>query len=546
MNKLSLIFSLLFFLNISAQKIGPISITSGEEIEDDSQKIVKIAGESNGKIYTLAYKGKKVYIKVFSEDMKLLSVNLIEKEKLQSKDKKIIFEDIIILNQNIYVFGSVFSRKTKELKLFAFPVSEEGVLTSNKIEILSASVTKGSERGAYYFKTSPNEDKLLIMHASLFKKQDLIKYELKLIDSNLETVTSTIEKVPFDDRWNLEFTISDFEISASDDIFLVLNESYRDRKTKTNIEKFYLHIYKNKNGYEKEVLNIDITDKEIMNCELLSTNKGVLHLAGLYSSVKKSGRANWKLKGAYSASVNIENNSLNKITFTPFDYDTKVKLIGERRAKKDKDVLPYYFTHTLIEKEDGGIILLSEYLLIYYGSSSGIGPISFTPVTFTNNEMIVTSFNPDGTVAWTNVVPKKQVASYTILSLNIFLFAGNSNFTVGGGINIRLSTLGKGPEYLSVIPIYENEKLTVIYNDNPKNNGITDIDEIKRMGRYNKSIPVIMTFDENGKITRVDQEEYIKEQLIIRPRVYYRRISGEYLIYSSKRGSDKLGVLRLE
>ncbi len=82
MNKLSLIFSLLFFLNISAQKIGPISITSGEEIEDDSQKIVKIAGESNGKIYTLAYKGKKVYIKVFSEDMKLLSVNLIEKEKL--------------------------------------------------------------------------------------------------------------------------------------------------------------------------------------------------------------------------------------------------------------------------------------------------------------------------------------------------------------------------------------------------------------------------------------------------------------------------------
>jgi hypothetical protein len=537
------ILTAFFFINISAQKIGPITITHGEEIKDDSQKIVKIAGEANNKIYTLAYKGKKTYIKVFSKDMKLLSVNIIEKEKLQSKGKKIIFEDFVVLDQKLYVFGSVFDRKAKKLNLYAFQVSEDGKLSSEKKEILSASVTKGSERGAYYFKESPHGDKLLILHASLFKKEDLIKYELKLIGSNLETDMSTIEKIPFKDRRDLEFTISDFDLDSNDNVYLVINESYRDRKAKKNIEKFYLHSYKKANNYGKDILNINADGKEIMNCELLSTNKGVLHLAGLYSSVKKSGRANWRLKGAYAVSINTDSNTLNKITFTPFDYDTKVKLIGERRANKGKDVLPYYVTHSLIEKEDGGLILMSEFLAVYQGRSSGIGPISFTPITFINNEIIVTSFNPDGTVKWTNVVPKKQTASYTVLSLFLSGFGGNSNFTVGVGLNINLATLGKGPEYLSVIPIYKNGELTVIYNDNPKNNGLTDMDHLKKMVNYNKSVPVIMTFNDNGKIKRVDQNNYTKEQLIIRPRVFFRRSDNEYLIYSSKRKSDKLGVL---
>jgi hypothetical protein len=326
----------------------------------------------------------------------------------------------------------------------------------------------------------------------------------------------------------------------------VINESYRDSKKKENIEKLYLHSYKKENSYKKEILEVDVKNKAIMNCEMLPTSKGIIHLAGLYSSVKKSGRANWRLKETYSASINTNSNTLNKIVFTPFDYDTKVQLIGERRAKKDKDVKPYYVTHSLIEKEDGGIILMSEYQLIIKGRSSGIGPLAMTPITFINNEVIVTSFNPDGTVKWTNVVPKKQVASYTMMSVGLFFVGGNSNLAVGVGISIPIGILGKGPEYLSILPIYENKKLTVLYNDNIKNKGVTNMDDIKKMTHYNKSILSILIFDENGKIKRIDQDEVVKEQLIIRPRVYYRRTPVDYIIYASKRKSDKLGELILK
>ena len=49
-------------------KLGPITISYGQEIEDNKEKIVRISGELNGKIYTLAQKKKKYFLKMFSSD----------------------------------------------------------------------------------------------------------------------------------------------------------------------------------------------------------------------------------------------------------------------------------------------------------------------------------------------------------------------------------------------------------------------------------------------------------------------------------------------
>lgn len=537
---------LVSYTTVNAQgQLGPITITHGKEIEADKEKIVKIAGETNGKIYTLATKGKNFYIKVFSSvDMDLISVNEIEMDDFIDKEPN--FEEIAVLNNRIYIIGSVYDRKNKVNNLLAVEISEDGKLTTNTKKLFSTKVTKNREKGAFYFKHSPNLNKLLIMHASLFDKEEIMQYEIKLINENLDIVTSHLEKVSFEDRKDLEFTISDFDITQEDDIFLVINESYRDRKAKKNIEKFEVHAFKEANSYNKEVINIDFTGKEVINCEMLMTANNTLNLVGFYSSVNKRGKANWKLKGIYSATINGSSNEVTNLKFNVFDFDTKVKLIGERRAKKDKDILPYYSTHSLIEKENGGLIFLAEYRQSIIGSSSGIGigglGISFTPITFFTNEIIVTSLNADGSVEWANVIAKDQRASFTTMSIGMYGFSNGSNFSVGVGIAIPLAVLGKGPEYLGAIPIYTNGELTVVFNDNKKNIGITDIEEIKKLGNYNKAIPTAFTFNKvNGDITRIDPEELQEDQLILRPGVFYIKSNKEYLIYSSRKSEDKLG-----
>ncbi len=298
--------------------------------------------------------------------MKLISSNQIIIP--QTNDKEVDFEDIYLLNGKLYAIGSVFNRKDKTFNLIGAEISEKGILSKNTINMFNSVVAKKSERGAFYFKHSIDEGALLVMHTSLFPKEDAVKYEVKLFDENLKSFFETSEKVKFDDsKKDYEFTISDFELNYQDDVFLVINESYRDSKKKEQIEKFEVHAFKKANAYKKEVIDVNIKGKEIINCELFSTNKNTLKLVGFYSSVRDNGKANKELKGIYNFTVDLATNASDNLKFNEFDYATKVKLLGERKAKKGKDVKPLYNITTLIEKEDGGMIVLSELQFIYVG-----------------------------------------------------------------------------------------------------------------------------------------------------------------------------------
>ncbi|WP_130736637.1 hypothetical protein [Flavobacterium sp. J27] len=541
------VFLLTSMLSFSQYKIENVSMTYGEEITEEKGKIIKIIGETNNKIYALGLKGKdKYFLKIFSSgDMKLISNNPIILPEL--KDKDVDFEEIVLLGNRLYVVGSVYHRKDKIFTLVGIEYSEDGKLSKNMITMFEAEVAKSSDRGGFYFKSSPDEQMLLVMHASLFDKEDAMKYDLKLFDSNLKPVFSNIDKVSFDDnKKDFEFTISDFDVNFKDDVFLVINESYRDKKKKEKVEKFQVLLFKKDSNYQKEVVDINFKDKEIINCKMMSTANNIVQLVGFYSSVRENGKANKELKGIYNATINLNNNQNENLKFNEFDYETKVKLLGERRAKKGKDVKPLYQIHSIIEKNDGGLIVLSEYRLVVVGQKQGIGPLAVQPITYITNEIIVTCLKPDGSLDWSNVVAKDQSAAVTVMSLNMFTGGGNGNFNVAVGASFPLAVMGKGPEYLSAIPIYKDGQLNILFNDNKKNKGVTDIEEIKSMGNYNNAVPTLFTFDDKGNITRKDPEEVIKNELVLRPGIYYRKNDYEYLIYASRKSQDKLGRMFLD
>ena len=352
-NLFLVVFALCTQFLVAQNKIDKVSLTYGDELADDKQKIVKIVGESNNKIFALAIKGKDDYfIKIFeSGSMKLISSNPIVIPQIS--DKEVDFEEIFLLNDNLYVIGSVYNKKDKIFNLVATQVSDKGVLSKSPVVLFDAEVAKKSSRGDFYFKLSPDEGALLVMHTSLFSKEDAVKYEIKLFDDKMGTLFSNTEKVKFDDsKKDYEFTISDFEVNFQDDVFLVVNESYRDSKKKEQIEKFEIQAFKRNNGYKKEIVNIDIKGKEIINCKMISTNKNTLKIVGFYSSVRENGKANKELKGVYNATIDLNTNSYSNVKFNEFDYNTKVKLLGERKAKKGKDIKHYYNITNIIEKND--------------------------------------------------------------------------------------------------------------------------------------------------------------------------------------------------
>jgi len=532
---------------VSAQySLENLSMSYGEELKDNDNKIVKIVGEANGKIYALALKNKTYSLKIFgSEKMNLISENPIKIPEV--KDKEVDFEEIFLLNDKLHVIGSVYDKKQKVFRLVGTEVSEKGVLSSKNQTLFQAEVESKSKRGNFYFRQSNDEGALLIMHTSLFSKEDAVKYDVKLFDENLTNLFEYTEKVKFDDskKKDYEFFIADMELNYKDDVFLVINESYRDSKAKEKIEKFEVLCFKKENNYKKEIVNIDLKNNEIINCKLLSSRNNKLQLVGFYSSVRPNGKANKELKGIYNATIDLTSNNVDNFVFNEFDYETKVKLLGERKAKKGRDIAPRYQITHFIEKNDGGFIILSEYQMIVVGQSSGIGPLAVTPVNYIKNEIIVTSLKADGTLDWSNVVAKDQDA--TVTSMTYFIFGGIStgSFGVGIYVGIPIAQMGKGPEYLGAIPIYADGQLHILFNDNKKNKGITDMDKIKNLGNYNNAVPTLFSFDNNGNITRKDPEEAIKNELVIRPGVYYRTSSKDYIIYASRKKQNRLGRMSL-
>jgi hypothetical protein len=386
------------------------------------------------------------------------------------------------------------------------------------------------------------------MHTSKFPKEDAVKYEIKLFNDEMIEQFAHEEKVIFDDhKKDYEFVIADFEVDRKNDVFMVINESYRDNKAKEKIEKFEVHAFKKSNSYNKEVVKIKLKDKEIINCKLFSSGENMLKMVGFYSGVRPNGKALRELRGVYNITIDIPSNTATTTKFDEFTMDTKKKILGERRAEKGKELKPLYNICELIEKEDGGIIVLSEYQTVYYGKSQGIGPLQMTPVTYTKNEIIVTSLNPDGSHAWSNVLPKEQSSTVTIYSASLLsVVASGGSFVVGAGLNIPLGSLGKGPEYLGAITMYRNGELDMIFNDNIKNHGVTEIDKIKPMGNVKNSVPTLFIFNSQGELTRKDPEEAVKNGLVLRTGIYFRNSDDEYLIYASRKNQDKLGRVKMQ
>ncbi|BDD07797.1 hypothetical protein FUAX_02290 [Fulvitalea axinellae] len=530
-------------------EVDKLNATLGDEINVTKGKIVTIVGETNGKIYALANKKDKYFLNVFgSSKMNLISMKEI---KMPSTAKKELnFERVELLDDKIYLIGSRYIKSKKTYVLNAFSISENGQVKQGAKRLFSVKTEKHSEKGQFFFKLSPDKKQIVVMHATIHSKKNQAHYQVRLFDKNLVRIASKNERVNFADRKNAELNIADFDVNIHGDLFVAVSESYYDKKKKKNFDNFVVFAYKKAKEYQKEIIKVDLSDNKVLNSSIMANSDNTLNLFGYYAPSKNNGKAKVGLKGVYAASIDLKDNKVININFNDFDYATKEQIIGKRKAAKDKALKPFYSIRNIIEKEDGGLLLLSESGMTIYGKTQNALVVAVTPVTYIRNEVIVTSLDRSGKTEWTRVIPKKQKASSQTLSVGLAMGAGASNggvaMTVGASITIPLAQMGKGPEYLSFIPFYHNGELLVLFNDNAKNSGVTKVDDAKFMTRFNNSVPTVFKFDKAGNVKRIDTNGVDKNRLVVRPGVYHRKNPGHYIIYASRKSQNKLGRIILK
>ncbi|TVZ53199.1 hypothetical protein [Dokdonia sp. Hel_I_53] len=545
---LSILFFLIASTTFAQLEVGNVKLDFGADISETEGNIINIAGIKDNQIYTLSKKGKKFYLQTFASDTKEnTGSEVLKLDKINNS--KAYVEDIVVIEDRAYVMASYYNKDDKTYNFAALEILED-LQMGDPVTVLSSEVDSRSKKGVFLFEMSYDEINYMITHVYINDRKELLKYEFSLLDADLNAVKEDTNTVSFKDRKDLFFDFADFGVNENGDAFIVYTESYRDKKAKTTKNNITLQTYYRNNNYELIETKIPLDGKRVVNCDLIYTENKV-QLVGFYSKLKKSGRSEYKIEGIFDIAVSTLDNSINKKVFNDFTVETKSKLIGERRAKKGKNLKPFYKNTDLIERDNGGVIVLSEYYFKTIGRSTGIGiagvGVSATPIIYDTNEIIVTALNADGTLAWSNVIPKEQKAGVNVISVG-FIGGGSSGaVSISAAIMFPIGTMGDGPEYLSSMPFYNDNKLTVLVNDDPKNIGITNMDDVKKVRRINKMIPVAFEFDDStGEMTRIDPEDFEKKQIVVRPGVGYQLNNNEAIIYGSNRSETRLGSLKIE
>ncbi len=530
-------------ISFAQLEVGDVSLDFGAAITSKDGEVIKIAGQKDNVIYALAKKKKKFFLQTFDEKSKALkSSKLLKFDKVNGNRLQV--EDLAIVDKKPFLMMSYYDKKGKTYNFLAKEIEGDKIIKTTKV--LSVPVEKRSKKGSFVFTTSYDEFNYLVTHVGINSRKEQLKYTVKLLDNALTTVMEDSYEVVFKEKNRQLFDFSDVQVNEHGDVLIATTESYRDKKKKTSVNNITIHSYLIKKGYEKQVTKVTLTGKRALTCDLIETKDNTLHAIGFYSDIKKSGKAHYTVEGIYDVTFNYETGEVTKKTFNDFTVDVKKQLIGERRAKKGKDLKPFYRNISLIERENGGVIVLSEYALVVVGRSSGIGPLSVTPYTYITNEIIVTALSKDGTLDWSNVIPKEQQVTVSELGFSLSFSGSSGGVSVSAAAYFPLAILGSGPEYLSAIPIYHEGKLTVIVNDDPKNIGITKMDDVRKVRNVNKMIPVAFSFNEaTGAIKRSDPTEFEKKQIVVRPATKYRKTSNSYIIYGGNKKGKSLGELIL-
>ncbi|MBW1298222.1 hypothetical protein [Aquimarina litoralis] len=522
-------------------KVGNIDLDFGEAITSKDGNVIQIAGERNNIVYALAKKKKSYFLQTFDAATKSFkSSTLLEFDKIDGY--KLFVEDLAVVGEKVFLMLSYYDKKAKTNNFLAKEiVGNEIVNTTN---VLSVPVESKKKKGTFVFTTSYDDFNYLVAHVGINSKKEQLKYTTILLDDTLTAVLNDSYEVVFEEKNRQFFDFSDVQVNEKGDVLITTTESYRDKKKKTSINNITIHAYLAKNNYEKQVTTVVLEGKRALSCSLMETKDNVLHAIGFYSDLKKSGKAESTIEGVYDVIFDYSKGEVVKKTFNDFTVETKAQLIGERRAKKGKDLKPFYRNIAFVERDNGGVIVLSEYKLVIEGKSSGFGPMAITPYTYIANEIIVTALKKDGTLDWSNVLPKKQQVVVSELGFSIGLVGASGGVSVSAGLYFPLTILGSGPEYLSAIPIYHNGQLTVVVNDDPKNIGVTKLDDVKKTKRISNMIPVVFSFnEETGEISRTDPEEFQKKQIVVKPSAKYRQNSNTYWIYGGSKEGNALGKL---
>ncbi len=557
-------FLLLFFCNFSAfSQVENVEISRTKEFKESNaatfSQIIKTGNEYYlVKSIERGYgRGADQYINKFDKNL-----NFISSVKIELEHKKQTYLSLQYIENELYVFSILNDNIQKQHILFAQKIDKntlEVKKEKNKLASISSEGRNIEEVNIFYairslympentiFRVaiSPNRSKIAISYSPNTRKNSRIE-KFKLITQVLSTDS-------FEIIWKEEIELPYFANRYSNKSIIVndLGNTYSLGEIDKEIgdadsKKEHILLSQSNNGiqlhkYEMPTekyftdINMMLNEKQNLICTAFYTND-YKHIVSKFNG-EIYDRQHYPTDGTYFLKLNGETGKKQEENLEEFSVEFIVKNKREgatnRLIKKDekgKDIsLRSYYTKQVVVKEDGGVIIVAQYIsdkpeskdrkqTLLNNNIPVLNEIFKSPesqIRHYSGDIIVINLSEKGTLLWNEKIFLSQVMS---------------------GMSLYY------PDGYSLM--YQNEKLHFIFNDNSKN--ITDKEkEDGEIYIYNPNSSssvyskdkehavILLTMDNKGSYTKeILFTPSNKDKTYLYPSLYFQESENEILLFA--------------
>jgi len=515
-----------------------VDIQWGESI-DSKTEILRIIGEDQDQnVYALAYKSKKYYLEKYKGNELVASFSKeIVFPEIDDRDQNLL--NIYLLDNKLVAISEVFLKKTDEYLVNGYGISLSGIMEKKPVELLRISAKTRSKAGITGTQISQDRSLFLVSNVS-FDDKDQNDISIQVFNNEFKRQNHFDEKVTIKNKAEKAYvTIGNFVLDNTGSMYytkevMYYKGSFTFSSSMLN-DRDYSVVHLNEEGFKQEI-PVTLKNLKVAQMGLKVDENNNIKLGGFYYKKQERGL----FKGVYlrgSFFVLIDGKTRKKLAENAVEFSEDMML--EYRSEKQIDKGVYldnnFYVKEMVNKDNGGTIIIAEYFTVVYGETR----MGLQPVNYYYGDLIVVNVNKEGEIEWSKAIFKNQLYTQTRLNLGAFV----------GGLSVMASIPVSNDEtiYFSYLVDVVGDDIVFIFNDNGAN---TNLDLPRRKTKAlkvpKKGIPMIVTFDKKGTMSKEPLAKSLKGEVIMRPRVSYVNTDNDTIVvYGSKSGDDKLGRLSI-
>ena len=457
---------------------GPqFNMTKGKE------EVVNILNMDRSNFSFLTRINKKYRVINLDESLSLTKSTQLEIPKVKKKEVKFLSASQIGLKT--YFFSQYFDKKGDVMTMFASELDvfkgvfgthyEPMAVQDNKFNIFSR---------PFIVSRSRDSSKILMACVYPTKNKEKARVAIMVTDNELNEIWKN--DIIFDEL-DKNFSIDQYLLDKDGNLHIsatvrMTNEEKREKDAKGRY-KIAIYSYFHENQELKQY-EIGFQNEIILTANLELNNKNELIGTGFYGEKKLFDAG---MKGFFFLRIDPGTKEVVATNLSPFDKEFLGQLMNKRKAEKGKGLFNYVIRDTYVN-DAGEMTVVAEYYFydITYDQN---GNIQMQTWVFGN--VLVFRIDQNGKMTAASILKKNQMAVAKNSVTNLALGAAGLSLYPGG---IEVAYYGIGS-------MYKNDKLYLIYNENPKNEERLKSDKKPRSVRMKSSVTMLVTFEKDGEVS---------------------------------------------